>query len=269
MAYRYLLGDNRTEAARLRRQAKLWDPVAHALFDRLKVRRGWRVLEVGPGQGSLHTELRRRVSRPVDAVEPSAVFRQRLTAIAQRDGLGEGRVWDTTLENAALPRATYDLVFARWVFLFLPEPQRHIRQLARALKPGGVLAIEDYRRETFAMIPAPPEWPLLMAADRAFFASQGGEASIAGVLPGIFEKAGLDVVDVTPSIKSGHPGSAVWTWLSTYFLGVLPRLGHYPPLTPAAAARLGRHWRAAARKETSLLIGPAVIDVVGRRRVDR
>jgi hypothetical protein len=105
-----------------------------------------------------------------------------------------------------------------------------------------------------------------MEADRAFFASQGGDASIAGALPAMFERAGLEVVDLTPAIKTGHPGSAVWDWLSTYFLGVLPRLGTIPPLTPAAASRLARHWRAAARKPTSLLIGPGVIDVVGRRR---
>lgn len=45
--YRYLLGDSRGEAARLRFQAKLWDPVSHALFDRLGVKPGWKVLEIG------------------------------------------------------------------------------------------------------------------------------------------------------------------------------------------------------------------------------
>ena len=78
--YRYLLGDARTEAARLRAQARLWDPTAHALFDRLRIRPGWKVLEIGPGQGSLHLELRRRVRGAVDAVEPSAAFRARLRA---------------------------------------------------------------------------------------------------------------------------------------------------------------------------------------------
>src|SRR5258707_168899 len=38
--HRYLLGDSRREAARLRAQAELWDPVAHALFDRVDVREG-------------------------------------------------------------------------------------------------------------------------------------------------------------------------------------------------------------------------------------
>jgi SAM-dependent methyltransferase len=264
-SYRYLLGDHRNEVARLRAQARLWDPHAFALFDRIGVRRGWRVLEIGPGQGSLHAELRRRVRGPVDAVEPSAVFRRRLHQLAARDGLGTATIWETTLAETKLPRATYDLIFARWVFLFLPEPDQHVRQLVSALKPGGVLAIEDYRRETMSMIPCPPEWAAFMAADAAFFATQGGDASIAGRLPGMFERAGLHVVDITPTIKTGHPGSPVWSWLSTYFLGVMDQLGRLRPFTPPSAKSLTRQWIANGRNRSSLLIGPALIDVVGRK----
>lgn len=43
--YRYLLGDSGREAARLRARAALWDPVSRALFDRLGVRPGWKVLD--------------------------------------------------------------------------------------------------------------------------------------------------------------------------------------------------------------------------------
>jgi SAM-dependent methyltransferase len=265
-SYRYLLGDHRSEAARLRAQARLWDPHAVALFDRIGVRRGWRVLEVGPGQGSLHVELRRRVRGPIDAVEPSAAFRRRLRQLATRDRFGAGTIWETTLVETTLPRATYDLIFARWVFLFLPNPEQHVRQLVSALKPGGVLAIEDYRRETMSMIPCPPEWAAFMAADAAFFATQGGDASIAGRLPGMFERAGLEPIDITPTIKTGHPGSPVWNWLSTYFLDIMERLGRLRPLTPVSAKSLTRQWIANGRKPTSLLIGPALIDVVGRKR---
>ncbi len=86
--YKYLLGDTPRERARLAFQAKLWDPVSHALFDRIGVGRGWKVLEVGPGQGSLHLELRRRVHAPVDVVERSPVFAARLARLCRRDGLG-------------------------------------------------------------------------------------------------------------------------------------------------------------------------------------
>ena len=104
--YRYLLGDTRRESARLRAQAALWDPTAFALFDRLGIKRGWKVLEVGPGQGSLHIELRRRAQIAVDIVEPSEVFRRRLRQLAARDGFGYGRVWETTLGETRLPRNT-------------------------------------------------------------------------------------------------------------------------------------------------------------------
>lgn len=224
------------------------------------------MLEIGPGQGSLHLELRRRVRKPVDAVEPSGATAAELRLACRRDRFGEGRWWETDLIHAALPRGYYDLIFARWVFLFLPAPEAHAMKLARALKPDGILAIEDYHRETFAMVPRPEEWRRFLAADLAFFASKGGDASIGGRLPQIFRDAGLQVDDLTVTIKSGHPGSAVWTWLSTYSLGVLDRYAMFPPFTRRDAANLRRHWLAASRHKVSLLIGPALLDIVGRKR---
>ena len=263
--YRYVLGDSRLEAARLRAQARLWDPVAHALFDRLGVRPGWRVLEVGPGQGSLHLDLRRRIGGPADAVERSERFAADLRRACARDGLGEGKLWQQDLIDAPLPASHYHLAFARWVFLFLPEPEAHLRVLARALRPGGLLALQDYQRETLALVPRRPEWEDFMSADRAFFAAQGGDASIAARLPDLCRRAGLEVVSVEPEIKFGHPGSAVWEWLTAYFLGVMDRYGRIPPFTPGSAARLRRAWTAAAREKTSLLIAPAVLSVVARK----
>jgi len=265
-SYRYLLGDKREERARLKHQASIWDPTAHALFDRLKVRRGWRVLEIGPGQGSLHAELRRRVRGPVDVVEPSAAFADGIRRLWRRDRFGEGQLWQCNLMDAPLPRDTYNLIFARWVFLFLPDPLKHIRQLTAALKPGGLLAIEDYSRWTLRMVPEPPEWENFLKADAAFFASQGGDVNIGARLPQLYSEAGLDVIDITPTTKYGRPGNAEWKWLTTYFLGVLPRMAQFRPFMPAQAASLRRHWIRAGEKKTSVLISPTVLDVVGRKR---
>lgn len=153
----------------------------------------------------------------------------------------------------------------RWVFLFLPDPEAHVKRLVRALKPGGVLVIQDYYRETLSMVPRPEEWTRFTLADLAFFASQGGYASIGGYLPQMYRRAGLTVEHIGVTVKSGRPGSAVWTWLSTYFLGVLDRYAKFPPFTRGDAKRLRRHWLAASREETSLLIAPALMDVVGRK----
>ena len=261
--YRYLLGDSRREAARLRHQAGIWDPTALALFDRLKIKRRWRVLEVGPGQGSLHIALRRRVRGPVDAVEPSSTFADALHRQSRRDGFGDGALWRCNLIDAPLPPAAYDLIFARWVFLFLPDPEAHLQKLVAALKPGGRLAIEDYSRWTLRMIPEPPEWNNFLKADGAFFESQGGDVNIGARLPLLYERAGLRVTDITSTTKVGRPGSPEWKWLTTYFLGVLARYADFRPFTPQQATSLRRHWLACAKRRTSLIISPTVIDVVG------
>jgi SAM-dependent methyltransferase len=264
-SYQYVLGDAAREAARLRAQARLWDPVSHALFDRIGVKRGWRVLEIGPGQGSLHMELRRRVGGTVDAVERSSSFASHVERLTRRDGLGPSRIFFSDLIDADLPANTYDLIFARWVFLFLPDPAAHVKLLARALKPDGVLAIQDYHRDTFMLVPKPDDWDDFIAADRAFFASQGGNVSIGVRLPAMMSAAGLTITGIEQTTKEGHPGSPTWNWVTTYVVSVLDRMGHSPSFSRAKAARLERQWLSAAKDRASLLIAPCVLDVVARK----
>ena len=140
------------------------------------------------------------------------------------------------------------------------------RTAPRLATAGGLLAIEDYCRATLRRIPEPPEWENFLKADLAFFASQGGDANIGARLPELYERAGLTLVDVTPTIKFGRPGSPVWNWVSGYFMGVMSQLGKYPPFTSAQADRLRRNWLQAGTRATSLLIAPTLVDVVGRKR---
>jgi SAM-dependent methyltransferase len=214
----------------------------------------------------LHLELRRRVGGTVDAVERSPVFAAQLERLIRRDGLGPSRIFLADLIDADLPDKTYDLVFARWVFLFLPDPAAHVKLLARSLKPGGVLAIQDYHRDTFMLVPRPPDWDSFIGADRAFFASQGGNVSIGVRLPAMMEAAGLRVTGIEQTTKDGHPESPTWNWVTSYVMSVLQRLDHSPVFTKAAAARLKRHWLRCARERSSLLIAPCVLDVVGQKQ---
>ncbi|MGC4085113.1 MAG: hypothetical protein QM736_24100 [Vicinamibacterales bacterium] len=151
------------------------------------------------------------------------------------------------------------------MFLFLPDPAAHIKLLARALKPGGLLAVQDYHRDTFMLVPRPEEWDAFIAADRAFFASQGGNVSIGVRLPAMMREAGLRVTSIEQTTQDGHPGSPTWNWVTNYVLSVIDRLDHSPTFTRATAASLKRQWLASGRDRSTLLIAPCVLDVVARK----
>ena len=169
--------------------------------------------------------LRRRVLDPWTLSSPRPSLRTRIRLrLSKRDGCGYGEFWQCHLIDTALPRNAYDFIFARWVFLFLPDPDGASEAARRRVETGRTLAIEDYSRWTLRMVPEPPEWENFLKADGAFFATQGGDVNIGGRLPQIYAKAGLDVIDITPTTKYGRPGSAEWEWLTTYFLGVMPQL---------------------------------------------
>ena len=75
-----------------------------------------------------------------------------------------------------------------------------VAQLARALKPGGRLAIQDYHRDTFMVVPKPDDWDDFIRADRAFFASQGGNVSIGGLID-------VHAANQVDAYSTGTPGS--------------------------------------------------------------
>jgi trans-aconitate methyltransferase len=54
-------------------------------------------------------------------------------------------------QAAEFEHESFDLVFSRWVFSFLSQPELLVPKLARLLKPRGVLALQDYHHEGIAV----------------------------------------------------------------------------------------------------------------------
>ncbi len=266
--YEYILGDSSYEVKRLAFQAKVWRSMTEGLFDRLGVGPGWKCLEVGPGTGTVLLPLAKRVrgrGGRLDAVERSPRYVEYLRRKTRGAAYSHVRLLEGDLLDVPLEKNSYDLIFARWVFLFLPKVEEHLKHLARALKPGGLLAIEDYHRDPMAIYPRLPTWPLLVAADRAWFATQGGDLNIAGRLPALFRRAGLKTKEIVPHAKVGGPGSDVWKWAEAYFIGYLDQIAKFPPFTAKSAARFRREWLAAKRDPDALFISPMILDVVGQK----
>jgi SAM-dependent methyltransferase len=115
------------------------DPGTHQHLDRLGVAPGWRCLEVGAGGGAVAVWLTERVA-PDGVVVATDLETDYLDDLAGlHPGLAPLR-HDVTTDD--LPTG-FDLVHARWLIEWLPDKRAALRRMVDALRPGGVMLVEE------------------------------------------------------------------------------------------------------------------------------
>jgi SAM-dependent methyltransferase len=142
--------DNTWSAAqeRLRSLELCLDPLTEQYLDQLGVGPGWHCLEVGAGAGSVVRLLCDRVGADgrVLAVDLEPGLLGGLTA----ENLAVQRL---DVVTDALPEAEFDLIHTRAVLLHIPQRHDVLRKLVRALRPGGVLLLEEMDVEPAFAVP--------------------------------------------------------------------------------------------------------------------
>ncbi len=260
----YLLGHSAQEWTRLEEQHALWGPVLLADLERLGLRPGMRVLEVGCGNGALLADL-------AAAAAPGAVVgleQDPAAAASAQERVGaraEVRVADVLGDDAAATLAgPWDFVVARWVLSFLPTTAALIRRLASGLVPGGALVVHDYNHHGMGLWPRRPLVDHVIEAYRTAYAARGGDLFVATKLPGLFAAAGLADVAIWPHMMAGPPASPPWRWVERFVLEHRHTLVAGGFVTPAQADAFAQAWAEAAGDPGSVLFGPPVVTVVGR-----
>jgi ubiquinone/menaquinone biosynthesis C-methylase UbiE len=114
-------------------------------LERLELRPGQKVLEIGPGPGRLLLPASQRVmpDGEVVGIDIQPGMLDRLEARAKKAGVTN---LTAILGDATKPHVTegtFDLVFLCTVLGEIPDRAAALKQCYRALKPGGVLAISE------------------------------------------------------------------------------------------------------------------------------
>ena len=114
-----------------------------------RLRPGWRALAVADGEGRNGVWLAQQ-GLSVLSVDSSAVAQAKARSLAQARGV-EMDFEQVDLGAWTWPRAEFDLVVA--IFIQFAPPALRTRlfvDMARALKPGGLLLLQGYRPEQIA-----------------------------------------------------------------------------------------------------------------------
>jgi ubiquinone/menaquinone biosynthesis C-methylase UbiE len=108
----------------------------------------WQVLDAGTGTAQIPIEIgRRRTDLKITAVDLAAHMLQ----LAQRNVIREGLSGTIKLEQVdakSLPYVTnaFDAVISNSIIHHIPEPRTVFREMARALRPAGILFVRDLLR---------------------------------------------------------------------------------------------------------------------------
>lgn len=108
------------------------------LLDAAAVAPGMRVLDVACGTGVVAREAADRVG---DAAVTGLDVNPAMLAVARRVRPGLG--WcEGDAADLPFPDGSFDAVLCQMALMFVPDPARAVREMARVAAPGGVVAID-------------------------------------------------------------------------------------------------------------------------------
>jgi SAM-dependent methyltransferase len=191
----YIHGTTPDEQARL---ATLNDLLNRRCLSELNLRGGERVLDVGSGLGQLARLMAGRTGTRVVGVErsPDQIGRAvELSGEANLVDFRQGLAEDLPLADAEW--GTFDLAHTRFVLEHVRDPLAVVRQMVRAVRPGGRVVLTDDDHAVLRLYPDPPGADALWRAYVRSYDRIGNDPYVGRRLTGLLHDAGADPVRAT------------------------------------------------------------------------
>jgi len=233
----YALGQAPEAIQRLLKQGQLLNPFTHRVFEESGITAGMNVLDLGCGPGDVSLLVAELVGERghVLGVDSNPAVVHLAQARAQEAGFAHatfraGDIRDLTLDKE------YDAIVGRLILMYLPERAAILRRLAQHLRPGGILAFQEYdftdllgnSRDSSLCYPPSPLWQqtgnwIIQAFQRA-----GAELQMGMKIYGSFLAAGLPAPQLRyEAIFAGGPASPMYEFLADVVRALLPMFAQF------------------------------------------
>jgi ubiquinone/menaquinone biosynthesis C-methylase UbiE len=189
----YIHGTTPTEQDRL---SLLNDLINAPLLRELHLEGGERILDVGSGLGQFTRALARAAGPAGRVVGVEANPRQLAEAVAKARGAGEAGLADFRAGDAlSLPLrdeewGSFDLAHARFLLEHVRDPLAVVRQMVRAVRPGGRVVLADDDHDVLRLWPEPPGLGPLWQAYVRTYDRLGNDPFIGRRLVSLLHQAG-------------------------------------------------------------------------------
>ena len=111
----------------------------------------------------------------------------------------------------------FDLVHERLVLLNLPQRDQStvVEQMVSRLKPGGLIALQEYDAVSLVCYPEHPSWTILLDAYANAFRSHGGNRATGRTLHSLLRSAGVGSIEMKVHARHLEMGNSQRTVLLT------------------------------------------------------
>jgi SAM-dependent methyltransferase len=189
----YPLGRGPGETERLRRQADELEPQSVALLDRVDRPVGGNAIDLGCGPAGVLALLAERVGRTGRVVgvdnDPNHVALAR--EFASERGLTQVEIVQADASRTGLPPDSFDLVHARTLLINLPDPVAAVAEMARLVRPGGHVLLQEPEAMVRICYPPLPAYARMGELLETTTTSSGIDPLIGPRLPTLLREAGF------------------------------------------------------------------------------
>ena len=182
---------------RLRVLSRVMGPMTERLLERIGVAPGARCLDVGCGGGDVTLALAALAGPEGEAV---GIDIDDVKLSLARYEAADAGVENVTYRHAAvddLPTdGAFDVAYARFLLSHLPDPGAALHRLVAAVRPGGVVAVQDIDYSGGFCHPPSAAYDASWELYPRLAAHGGGDPRLGRRLPVLFAAAGLEQIGV-------------------------------------------------------------------------
>jgi ubiquinone/menaquinone biosynthesis C-methylase UbiE len=229
----YMFGHPEEESQRLLQQSRLYNPCTRRFLELAGITAGMKVLDMGSGAGDV-AFLAGELVGPrgmVVGVEHDLTLLETARARACAAGLTQVSFVVGDLHNVALA-SDFDAVIGRNILLYLTDPVALLRDSVQHLRPGGIVAFQEFDFSVIERLVAAEDAPAfsqqLVRWMSEGFRRVGTPVQMSTQLSAAFVEAGLP----SPQMRLGclvgtGPDWAGYNLLAETLCIILPRLVEY------------------------------------------
>lgn len=261
----YVLGNLANEIERLGFQHDVLAEGFRALWLRGGVTAGMQVLDAGCGPGYASLELAKLVgdTGKVIAVDFTDKYLHHLHQQITAASVNNITVVESDLQSIPLPDASVDVVFIKFVLLFIPDIDKVLAELYRVLRPGGRLLITDYARSGRF---SPPDTSLNELLDFLQKHYHGfADIEIGRELPKALLAQNFQLASIVPEARVGRLGDRVWRWTALFIKSVLDRFEHDGDLPQSKVDSYRKELVRLAADPTAFYAAPLILHFVATK----